>query len=89
MYCRIELCDSKVKMNKATLEYAVVGYSPDLYFDDKGKPEGIWNEHLKVLPEYIDFIPLIKTDITSFSQHVKEVEQGNARVGSPQVASFQ
>ena len=76
-------------MNKAPLDYAIVGYSPDLYHNHNREPEGIWIEHLKVLSKYMNLTPQIKTNFSSFTQHVKEIEQGNARIGSPQVASFQ
>ena len=86
---RIELCETIVKMNKDILEYAVVGFSPDLYFDNNGKPKGIFQEQVEILKDYLNFNPLINTNASSFIDHVKTVEKGAARVGSPQVANFE
>ena len=86
----MDLCGQTVsQMNKGQLNYAIAGFSPDLYFDENGKPAGLWIENMKVLEPFMNFTPVINTNVMTFTEHTRLVEEGNERIGSPQVASFQ
>ena len=76
-------------MNKGQLSYAIAGFSPDLYFDENGKPAGLWIENMKVLEPFMNFTPIINTNALTFTEHTKLIDEGKERIGSPQVASFQ
>ena len=73
------------KMNKRVIEYSIIGDSPA----KKGNPNGIWTEHVDILAEYLDFIPIIYSNASSPRENLKLIENGTARIGSPQVAGFQ
>ena len=87
-FLRIEFCDPMAKMNKRVIEYAMIGDSPAMNIDEKGNPNEIWNEHVNILAEYMDFIPIIYSDASS-RENLKLIENGTARIGSPQVAGLQ
>ena len=83
------MCSTKVtKMAGQVLDYAIVGFSPDVYYDDNGKLGGIWNHHSKILKQFMNYTENIHV-IQDFDEHVKVIERGGARLGSAQVATFQ
>ena len=69
------------------LDYSIIQYGTYFFYNDEGKPEGTMYDNMKILAEYLDFIPIIH--LGSFTESVEMVEQGDARIGSPAAASFE
>ena len=77
------------KLNKRVIEYSMVGDGPAMNLDRSGNSNGILKEHVEILAEYMDFIPMIDSNISSPRENLKLIENGTARIGSPQVTGLQ
>lgn len=72
-------------MKREPLDFAIAEYSVYLFYNEDGKAEGINVENMNILSEYLDFIPILH-GIPSFFEKIKMVEEGRARIGSPEAA---
>ena len=73
-------------MKGQPLDFAIVEYSVYLSYNEDGQAEGIYVENMKILSEYLDFVPILH-GIPSFVEKVKMVVEGRARIGSPLAAT--
>lgn len=69
------------------MTYSITKYSVHLFDDENGQPIGLIVDHMKILSEYVDFVPLLHVSKT-FVEGYEMVESGKAKIGSPGAASF-
>ena len=77
------------KLNKRVIEYSMIGGGSAKDLDRSGNSNGVWEEHVEILAEYMDFIPIIYSNTSSPRENLKLIENGTARIGSPQVTGLQ
>ena len=74
-------------MNGKAIAYSITEYGTDLFYNENGEPEGTMLEHMKIMSEYLDFVPMLHVSKT-FVEGYEMVESGKAKIGSPGAASF-
>ena len=77
------------KLNKRVIGYSMDGNGPAKDLDRSGHSNGVWEEHVEILAEYMDFVPIIYSNTSSPRENLKLIENGTARIGSPQVTGLQ
>ena len=86
-FCRVEFCDRLIDMKNEILDFAMMQYTNHYILDDNGEPSGIMYDHMDILAQFMNFQANLNA-VPDFNDHVKLVEDGKTRMGSPQVASF-
>ena len=87
IFFRIEFCGKLIDMRNETLNFAMMQYTNHYFLDDNGEPTGIMYDHMEILAQFMNFHANLSA-VPDFNDHIKLVEDGKTRMGSPQAASF-
>ena len=87
LFYRVEFCDKLIDMKNETLDFALMQYTNQYFLDDNGEPTGIMYDHMEILAQFMNFHANV-SPIADFNDHIKQVEDGKSRIGSPQAAGF-